>query len=77
MIQAYGRDSVLIENVECLSESGTGQSLIVVLEEDHDEHIIPKSQIHADSDIHETGDSGNLIITKWLAEKRGIWREGE
>ena len=66
----YGRSSVLFENAECSGESEN--AIYVVFEEDHEEHCIPKSQIHKDSDIREYGDTGNLIITRWIAEKRGL-----
>lgn len=36
--------------------------------------FIPESQIDEDSDLHlgsSVGDEGKLIITKWLADKRG------
>lgn len=75
MIQEYGRNSILIENAECVNEYEN--SIIVTVDEDYEEHSIPRSQLHADSDIQGFGDSGNLIITKWIAEKRGLWREGE
>jgi hypothetical protein len=74
MIQEYGRDSILIENVECVQEYE--KAVVVVVDEDYEEHSIPKSQLHRYSDIQGLGDSGNLIITKWIAEKRGLWREG-
>lgn len=75
MIQEYGRNSILIEGAECVNEYEN--SIIVTVDEDYEEHSIPRSQLHSDSDIHGFGDSGNLIITKWIAEKRGLWREGE
>lgn len=75
MIQEYGRSSILIEDANCVQEFEN--SIIVVVDEDYEEHSIPKSQLHRDSDVRALGDSGNLIITKWIAEKRGLWREGE
>lgn len=41
--------------------------------EDGDELWIPRSQIHEDSEVTELHDSGNLVITKWLAEQKGLW----
>lgn len=32
---------------------------------------IPKSQIHAHSEVRDEGDEGELIITRWMAEKEG------
>jgi len=75
MIQEYGRSSILIEGANCVQEFEN--NIIVVVDEDFEEHSIPKSQLHSDSDVRALGDSGNLIITKWIAERRGLWREGE
>jgi hypothetical protein len=75
MIQEYGRNSILIEDAECVQEFDN--KIVVVVDEDFEEHDIPKSQLHSDSAVCGFGDSGNLIITKWIAEKRGLWREGE
>lgn len=51
----------------------TGKALIVVIEEE--EYVIPKSQIHDDSEVYEKGHTGKLIIPKWLAENEEL--EGE
>ena len=39
---------------------------------DGDEHWIPKSQIDDDSEVYEMGTDGDLVITKWIAEKKGL-----
>ena len=31
----------------------------------------PNSQVHDDSEVYKEGQEGQLIITDWLAEKRG------
>jgi len=33
---------------------------------------IPKSQIVEDSEVQEEGDRGTLVITEWLAIKKGL-----
>ena len=33
---------------------------------------IPKSQIHADSEVFAAGTDGKLIISQWIAEKKGL-----
>jgi hypothetical protein len=36
------------------------------------EHWIPKSQIHADSEVWQDGDEGVLVLTRWIAEQKGL-----
>ncbi len=36
------------------------------------EHWIARSQISEESEVREKGDSGTLIISRWLAEKAGL-----
>lgn len=38
------------------------------------EIMIPKSQIGATSEVQGDGDSGVLVIPRWLAEDRGMLR---
>lgn len=33
---------------------------------------IPKSQIHDDSEVYESGTEGTLVIPEWLAVEKGI-----
>ena len=40
-----------------------------------EEFWVPKSQIHADSEIYssrQVGETGNLVLPYWLAEKKGL-----
>jgi hypothetical protein len=37
-----------------------------------DEIWIPLSQIHDDSEVYKMGTKGTLIITEWLAKKKGL-----
>lgn len=34
---------------------------------------VPQSQIHEDSEVWQEGDSGNLVVTRWIAEQKGWW----
>jgi hypothetical protein len=43
--------------------------------EGKEEAWIPKSQIHADSQIDSDGEEGELLVTAWWAKKRGILGE--
>ena len=36
------------------------------------EEWIPKSQIHDDSEIYKDGQTGDLVIQSWFAEKLGV-----
>lgn len=62
---------VAIEKASAIRD--TGKALIVLIEEE--EYVIPKSQIHDDSEVYEKGHEGKLIIPKWLAENEEL--EGE
>jgi len=46
------------------------RSLIVVFE--GEEVLIPKSQIGESSEVWSEGDSGTLVIPRWLARDRGM-----
>ena len=39
---------------------------------DHGEMWIPDSQIHDDSEVYREGDIGKLVITRWIAEQKGL-----
>jgi hypothetical protein len=49
---------------------------VLVHIEDHGDVWIPQSQIHDDSEVSKPGDEGDLIITQWIAEQKGIEDEG-
>ncbi len=36
------------------------------------EEWIPKSQLHDNSEVRDVGDEGTLVISTWLAEKKGL-----
>lgn len=57
-----------IPDVECLKEST--DAILVVIE--GDEYWIPKSQILGDSEVQGEGDDGELIVTQWIAEQKGL-----
>lgn len=52
---------------------------IVIIETDRailvdvgdDEQWIPKSQIHDDSEVYESGNAGTLIVSEWIAKQKG------
>lgn len=58
-----------VENAKCIYEKGDA---ILVEAPDFDEpEWIPQSQVDDDSEVYERGTEGTLIVTDWLAEKRG------
>ena len=46
--------------------------LALLVDIDGEEHWVPKSQIHDDSEIYEKGHTGQLITTRWWAKKVGL-----
>lgn len=60
--------TVSYEDVECIHE--TDDAILVVIE--GDEYWIPQSQIDDDSEVWKNGDEGTLVITEWIAEKKGL-----
>ncbi len=47
------------------------RAILIIVEEDV-EVWIPKSQIHADSEVEGEGDEGTLAIPRWLAENEDL-----
>jgi len=39
---------------------------------DGEAHWIPQSQIHDDSEVWKKGDEGELVVTQWIAEQKGL-----
>lgn len=39
---------------------------------DYEEIWLPKSQIDDDSEVWEMDDEGNLVISDWIAEQKGL-----
>jgi len=44
---------------------------ILFKEEGGEKYWVPKSQIHDNSEVWKKGDVGILIVTEWLARKKG------
>ncbi len=44
----------------------------ILVEVDGVQHWIPKSQISEDSEVYEEGQTGELVITEWIATEKGI-----
>lgn len=60
---------VPVEDVKAETDS----AILIVTEEA--EEWIPKSQILDDSEVWKKGDSGILVIRRWLAEEKDLYYE--
>ena len=61
--------TVRIEDCEAIR--ATDKAILVRIA-DEEEHWIPQSQIHDDSEVWKDGDKGALVIKTWWAEKEGL-----
>jgi hypothetical protein len=61
-------EPVRIEGVVCIK--ATSKAILVVI--DDEQHWIPQSQVHADSEVYNHGDEGTLVITEWIAKQKGL-----
>lgn len=60
--------SVRFDDVVCKHDSTDA----ILVDIDGDEYWIPNSQVHDDSEVWRKGDEGELVITDWWAEKKGL-----
>lgn len=61
-------DTASFDDVVCLRS--TDKAILVDI--DGDEHWIPQSQVHEDSEVYRQGQTGTLVITQWIAKQRGL-----
>lgn len=64
---------VVFERVQV--KHATDKAMLCVI--DGDEHWVPHSQVHDDSDVYYEdgkviGDGGKLVVKPWWAEKNGL-----
>ena len=72
-------NTLIVEVTEVLVDSG--KALLVRIDESDPVYEttedgtawVPQSQIHDDSDVWKEGDSGALVVTRWIAEQKGWW----
>jgi len=43
----------------------------ILVQTEHGEEWIPKSQIDDNSEVYEKGHVGNLIVSQWIAKQKG------
>lgn len=63
------RNELVDVDVEVLRET---DAALLVLGPEGDEVWVPRSQIDDSSEVSEPGDSGVLVIPRWLAEAKGL-----
>lgn len=64
----FGSDLVTIEDVEAIAETEGA----ILCDIDGDEIWIPKSQIDESSEVSDDQDVGTLVVSRWIAEKKGL-----
>jgi hypothetical protein len=69
-ITDYDDKNVILKGVKVLKE--TEKALLVESKETGEEHWMPKSQIHDDSDVFQDEDEGDMIVSKWLANEKNL-----
>ena len=61
-------DTVIYAGVEAIRSTALAVQCLV----DSREIWIPRSQIGDDSEVQDSGDCGELIVTEWFARKEGL-----
>jgi hypothetical protein len=63
------RGIVEFEDVEVIKET----EMALLCDISGEEHWVPKGQLDTDlNEVWEEGDTGNLAVSRWWAEKRGL-----
>lgn len=44
----------------------------ILVDVDGEDYWIPLSQVDEESEVFEKGDQGDLIITEWIAQQKGL-----
>jgi hypothetical protein len=58
------------EIYDCVAVAETDAALLVDV--DGEETWFPKSHISEESEVQHEGDAGTLIVTRWIAEQKGL-----
>lgn len=66
-VEEYSDKAVRIPGAK--AKKDTKAALLVAI--NGEEHWIPQSQIHEDSEVFKPGTEGDLIVARWFAEQRG------
>ena len=65
-------DKVEFENTVVVCKSKSGLALLVRFEDQEEPQWMPQSQIDDDSEVFDEGQSGLLIVSRWIAEEKGL-----
>jgi hypothetical protein len=57
---------------DCTAVHATPKALLVSIPELGDEIWIPRSVVHDDSEVFESGHEGELVIKEWWAREEGL-----
>lgn len=60
--------TVRLEGVRAIKETDAA----LLCDIDGSEEWIPKSQIDRDSEVQSEDDYGDLVVSRWIAERRGL-----
>ena len=61
-----------VDFTECSGIAETEKAVLVRCVDWKEDMWIPKSQIHDDSEVYGEGHEGKLVITQWIAERKGL-----
>lgn len=67
------RDESLFE-IKATLRGKTDKAILVFVHDFDEEYWVPLSQVHDDSEVWdgcEVGETGNLVVTSWIAEQKG------
>lgn len=62
----------LVEFFDCKVIHVTDKAVLVKMPEMEQPQWFPQSQIHANSEIWKQDDEGTLVVTRWIAETKGL-----
>jgi hypothetical protein len=63
-------EKVNLGHARCIVQ--TPDAIQVQIDGEKTPRWIPQSQVHDDSDVYKLGTEGNLIVTLWWAEQKGL-----
>lgn len=64
------KNKATFPDCRAIKESKSGEALLVAV--DGKEVWIPQSQIDDDSEVFEVGNRGELVVSQWIAEQKGL-----
>jgi hypothetical protein len=58
---------------KAIRKSTTGLALLVEFDEDGSDDLwVPFSQIHDNSEVYKVGHTGDVVVTQWWADTKGL-----